>query len=66
MLLLKMLQPDEGIGSGEDTLGSCQSLRRQQACALMCGPQEEIYCAKLMLYLHRDDKVAPYPKGSFL
>lgn len=33
MLLLKMLQPDEGIVAlGEDILGSCQSLRRQQAC----------------------------------
>lgn len=63
MLLLKMLQPDEGIVAlGEDILGSCQSLRRQRACAFMCGPQGVIYCAMLMLYLYHDDKTIDLQK----
>lgn len=66
MLLLKMLQPDEGIVAlGEDILGFCQSLRRQQACAFMCGPQGVIYCATPMLYLQHDDKNHHPPKRFF-
>lgn len=67
MLLLKMLQPDEGIMAlGRILWGLAKASGVNRACALMCGPQWEIYCSMLMLYLHHDDKSHLKPEGSFL
>lgn len=38
-------------GSGDDALGSRQSLRRQQGCAVMCGPQWEMHFSTLYLLI---------------